>query len=243
MAEVLREPTAHLHTELARRYAGEPASPPSGASAKRPSQAITVWQWMWELYWSCLEPLLEGEAPRLAGVKAKLLQRGLHVGKQLVLVHGLARRVAAPSLWQELHAYYRLAEMLDCAVIAVSDDATPNAVGISCYSTYVHALLLALADPYGMTVGRSSSPTAGSRSGRARCSRLRAATRDRRTGDRRRPGRRVSGRAPRERAADRARVDALRLSRQARDQACAGASSASGRCDAGGARARERSRP
>ena len=93
----------------------------------------------------------EGE-PDLAGVKAKLLQRGLHVGKQMILVHGLARRVVPGNVWQELHAYYRLAEMLDCAVAAVSDDATPNAVGISCYSTYAHALLLGLADPCAMSV-------------------------------------------------------------------------------------------
>ena len=29
----------------------------------------------------------------------KLLQRGLHVGKQLVLVYGLARRVPPAALW------------------------------------------------------------------------------------------------------------------------------------------------
>ena len=150
IVEVLREPVGHLHTELARRYAGKP-QPAIGREREAAEQAITLWQTIWELYSSCLKPLLEGD-PELAGVKAKLLQRGLHVGKQLVLVHGLARRVPPSSLWQELHAYYRLAEMLDCAVTAVSDDSTPNAVGISCYSTYSHAILLALADPCSMTV-------------------------------------------------------------------------------------------
>jgi hypothetical protein len=76
-----------------------------------------------------------------AGVKPKILQRGLYVGKQLVLAHGLARRTVPGTLWHELHAYYRLAELLDCAVTAVSDNLLPNAVGISCYSTYTHALL------------------------------------------------------------------------------------------------------
>jgi len=150
IAEVLREPVGHLHTELARRYAGKP-QPAVGREREAADQALVVWQSLWELYSSCLKPLLEGEAD-LAGVKAKLLQRGLHVGKQMVLVHGLARRAVPGAVWQELHAYYRLAEMLDCAVTAVSDDATPNAVGISCYSTYSHALLLALADPCSMSV-------------------------------------------------------------------------------------------
>jgi len=150
IAEVLREPVGHLHTELARRYAGKP-QPAVGREHEAADQALILWQSLWELYSSCLKPLLEGE-PDLVGVKAKLLQRGLHVGKQMVLVHGLARRAVPGTVWQELHAYYRLAEMLDCTVSAVSDESTPNAVGISCYSTYYHAILLALADPCAMSV-------------------------------------------------------------------------------------------
>jgi len=150
LAEVLREPAFHLHTELARRFAGKP-QPAGEREHAAAEQAIAMWHAIWEQYSTCLKPLLEGDA-ELAGVKAKLLQRGLAVGKQLVLVHGLSRRVPPPSLWQEIHAYYRLAEMMECAVQAVSDDLMPDAVGISCYSTYSHALLLALADPCSMTV-------------------------------------------------------------------------------------------
>ena len=150
IAEIMRDVVAHLHTELARRYAGK-AQPAVDRELEAAEQAIALWHALWEQYSACLKPLLEGD-PELAGVKPKLLQRGLYVGKQLVLTHGLARRVAPPTLWQELHAYYRLAEMLECAVTAVSDDLMPNAVGISCYSTYSHALLLGLADPCAMTV-------------------------------------------------------------------------------------------
>jgi hypothetical protein len=150
IAEVMREQVAHLHTELARRYAGKP-QPAADRELDAAEQAISLWQGLWEHYSACLKPLLEGDV-ELQGVKAKLLQRGLYVGKQLVIVSGLARRVPPASLWQELHAYYRLAEMLDCAVTAVSDDLQPHAVGISCYSTYCHALLLGLADPCAMSV-------------------------------------------------------------------------------------------
>jgi hypothetical protein len=150
IAEVLRDRVAFLHTELARRYAGkpQPAGDHDGAAAE---QAIALWQALWEQYSTCLKPLLEGD-PGLASVKAKVLQRGLHVGKELVLVYGLARRVPPATLWQELHAYYRLAEMLDCTGSAVSDPLIPQGVGISCYSTYSHALLLGLADPCAMSV-------------------------------------------------------------------------------------------
>ena len=150
IAEVMRDQAAYLHTELARRYAGKP-QPTVDRELEAAEQAIALWQALWEQYSTCLKPLLEGD-PDLAGVKPKLLQRGLYVGKQLVLVHGLARRTLPPSIWQELHAYYRLAEMLECAVTAVSDDLMPNGVGISCYSTYSHALLLGLAEPCAMSI-------------------------------------------------------------------------------------------
>jgi hypothetical protein len=150
IAEHARIQAAHLHTELARRYAGKP-QPAADREHEAAEQAIAMWQALWEQYSACLKPLLEGD-PELQGVKAKLLQRGLFVGKQLLLVHGLARRVPPASLWQELHAYYRLAEMLDCTVAAVSDDLMPHAVGISCYSTYSHALLLGLADGCALSV-------------------------------------------------------------------------------------------
>ncbi len=150
IAELMREPVHFLHTELARRYAGKPQ--PSAAREKEAAdQALALWQALWSQYSACLKPLLEGDA-ELQGVKAKVLQRGLWVGKQLLLVHGLARRTPGPAIWQELHAYFRLAEILECAVSAVSDDLMPSAIGLSCYSTYAHALLLDLADPFSMTV-------------------------------------------------------------------------------------------
>jgi hypothetical protein len=150
IAELLREQVMQLHTELARRYAGKP-HPLGERERDAAEQAIALWLALWEQYSACLKPLLEGD-PELAGVKPKILQRGLYVGKQLVLVHGLARREPPASLWEELHAYYRLAELLECTVTAVSDDMMGNAVGVSCYSTYSHALLLALADPAAMNV-------------------------------------------------------------------------------------------
>ncbi len=150
VAEVMREPVMFLHTELARRYAGKP-QPASDRENEAAEQALALWNALWIQYSACLKPLLEGD-PELQGVKAKVLQRGLWVGKQLILVHGLARRSPAPAVWQELHAYYRLSEILECAVTAVSDELMPNAIGVSCYSTYCHALLLDLADPCAMSV-------------------------------------------------------------------------------------------
>jgi hypothetical protein len=150
IAEVLREPVAHLHTELARRYAGKP-QPAIGRELEAAEDAIALWQALWEQYSACLKPLLEGD-PELAGVKPKVLQRGLFVGKQLVVVYGLAKRVAPPSLWSELHAYYRISELLECASTAINDELIQPGGEVSSYSTYSHALLLGLADPCAMSV-------------------------------------------------------------------------------------------
>jgi hypothetical protein len=149
IAELAREPVAHLHAELARRYAGRP-QPLDERETDAADQAVALWQALWIQYSVCLRPLLEGST-ELKGVKAKLLQRALYVGKQLIVVHALARRVPDAELWQELHAYYRLAEILDCTTAGVSDHLMPGAEGLSCYSTYSHALLLALADPYALS--------------------------------------------------------------------------------------------
>ena len=150
IAEILREQVSHLHTELARRYAGKP-QPEGERETEAIDQAIALWQALWEQYSTLLKPLIEGDT-ELQGVKAKVLQRALFVGKQLIVVHGLARRATPATVWHELHAYYRLAEMLDCAVTAVTDEQMPLGVGTSCYSIYSHAVLLALADPCAMTV-------------------------------------------------------------------------------------------
>ena len=217
IAEVLRDQVAYLHKELARRYAGK-AQPAVDRELEAADQALTLWQALWEQYSACLKPLLEGD-PELSGVKPKLLQRGLYVGKQLVLaLRPRTARAVPAALWQELHAYYRLAEMLECAVTSVSDELMGNAVGISCYSTYTHALLLGLADPYAMSVKQIELTDRWLGDVVAQGFPLCAAARDRG------PGHRCRSRKPRRRdlvpvgAAPCADVDALRLSRQARHQ-------------------------
>ncbi|MBK6336311.1 MAG: hypothetical protein IPF60_11295 [Betaproteobacteria bacterium] len=106
--------------------AGKP-QPAVDRELEAAEQAIALWNALWEQCSACLKPLLR--RPELAGVKPKLLQRGLYVGKQLIVAHGLARRATPPALWQELHAYYRLAEMLECAVTAVIGRPAPERRG------------------------------------------------------------------------------------------------------------------
>ena len=149
IAEVLRDQVAYLHTELARRYAGKP-QPAVDRELEAAEQAIALWQALWEQYSACLKPLLEGD-PELAGVKPKLLQRGLYVGKQLVLVaRPRAPRAAAGAV---AGAARVLPARRDARVRGDRGLRRPDAERRRhlLLLDVQHALLLGLADPCAMT--------------------------------------------------------------------------------------------
>ena len=149
IAERVRDTVMYLHNELAKRFTDRP-QPLNESESHAWNQALRLWTALWENYSECLRPLLERDE-RLDGWAARIVQRGLFIGKQVVRLYGQARRQPTPQHWEELHAYYRFAEMLECTSIAVRDKLMPYAEAISCYSTYAHALLLARADPCALT--------------------------------------------------------------------------------------------
>ncbi len=149
IAETLREPVFYLHGELSKRFAQKPI-PFSASELGNFTIARDLWQALWAQFSLCIKPLLEGE-PSIQAYAPNILQRGLYVAKQLAMVYGLARQHPPKDYWLELHAYFRFAEMLQCADNVVKDKLIPGAGSVSCYSTYSHALLLGAADPFGMS--------------------------------------------------------------------------------------------
>ena len=145
IAELLRETVQFLHGELAKRFVDRPL-PLGSAESHAWEQALRLLVALWENYSGCLRPLLDHDA-RMEGWAARTVQRGLFVGKELVRLYGQVRRQPTAEHWEEIHAYYRFAEMLEVTSLAVRDKLLPHAEAISCYSTYAHALLLARADP------------------------------------------------------------------------------------------------
>lgn len=145
IGEVLRETVHFLHTKSSRRYV-QKALPLERAEEQAWQQEHALWQALWQHYSACLAPIIEGD-PEIEPWAAHILQRGLSVGKWLVLMHLYARRTPAPDLWLELHAYFRFAEVKQCADVAVKDNLQTHASTASCYATYSQALLLELADP------------------------------------------------------------------------------------------------
>ena len=214
----MRDQVAHLHTELARRYAGKPQP-----AAERELEAADQAHRAVACAVGAVLGLPEAAARRRRRAAGREGQapaaRACMSASSWSSCTGSRAALPPPTLWQELHAYYRLAEMLDCAVTAVSDDLMPHAVGISCYSTYCHALLLGLADPCAMSVRQIELTDRWLGAvGAQGLSRMRSSARPKARScsrPRRQRGRRAGSRAaPR----DPPRVDALRLSGQARDQ-------------------------
>ena len=145
IVERLRETVVYLHGKLARRFVDRPL-PLNEAELLAWHQALRLWLGLWGNYSACLRPLLDHD-PNLEGWAARTVQRAIFVGKEIVRLYGQVRRQPTSEHWEELHAFYRFAEMLEVASLAVRDKLLPHAEAISCYSTYAHALLLARADP------------------------------------------------------------------------------------------------
>jgi hypothetical protein len=109
------------------------------------SEDIALWQALWAHYSLSLRALLDGD-PELTPHKAFFLQQALFVGKQLRLIHALAHKPFPAKLWTEVHAYYSFSEILQCNLENVTDKLLTAENRVSCYSTYIHILLIDLAN-------------------------------------------------------------------------------------------------
>ena len=149
ICERMRETVFYLHRELSKRFIDRPL-PLNETEQQAWTHVLKLLVALWENYSTALRPLLDND-PQMEGWAARTVQRGLFVGKEVVRLYGQARRQPSKEHWEELHAWYRFAEMFDVASLAIRDKLLPYAEAISCYSTYSHALLLARADPCAMT--------------------------------------------------------------------------------------------
>ena len=149
MSERIRETVFYLHRELAKRFVDRPL-PLSESETQAWNHVLRLLLDLWENYSASLRPLLDND-PQMEGWAARTVQRGLFVGKEIVRLYGQARRQPTREHWEEVHAWYRFAEMFDVASLALRDKLLPYAEAISCYSTYAHLLLLARADPCALT--------------------------------------------------------------------------------------------
>ena len=144
--EKLRVPAMAALAEQVRRLSGK-SLPLSEPESNAFLEASRLTQALFNSYHRLLRASLNGNHPALAREPAKLAARTLAAGSQDIILHCLAKQSLNSSLWRRVHEAYALAESHGFAD-APADDASPRETATN---AYLHALLVMLAAPQGMT--------------------------------------------------------------------------------------------
>jgi hypothetical protein len=146
--ERLREPVMIAQAEHGKKFAARPL-PLKDYEIAAFEQVFDLWMTLGRAYRRLLRAAIDDKSPELAGREALLAQRALDCVGELMLVHYRARREVDAELWQTLHQVYHTAEQAGVVMTTVSAGHRSKSVS-SCTEVYVRALLLALANPYGL---------------------------------------------------------------------------------------------
>jgi cyclic-di-GMP-binding protein len=146
--ERLREPIIIAQAEHGKKFAARPL-PLKEYEISAFEQVYDLWATLGRAFRRLLRAAIEDGSPDLAGKEALLAQRALDCVGELMLVHYRARREVDSELWQDLHQVYQTAEQAGVVMTTVSAGHGSKSVS-TCTEVYVRALLLALANPYGL---------------------------------------------------------------------------------------------
>ena len=149
MWELLREPVAAAQAEMARNCRGRPL--PLDANDQKAWQQVTgLWRTLASGY-DALIDAMASTAPELASDAHVICQRALRYTALALFEHCHIYHAASGELWRQLHRLYVFSENAGVARTAVSDPAGRASAKTSCAGTYVHALLMQLAQPDALT--------------------------------------------------------------------------------------------
>jgi cyclic-di-GMP-binding protein len=150
--ERLREPVVVALAERSKKFSARPLRL-SDAEREAFEQVLDLWRSLGAAYRHLLTGI--GEAPnahpQLRGKEALLAQRGLDCVVDLMLSHYRCRAELDPELWQDLHRLYRIVAASGHARETVPVGRKSKSVS-SPAEVYSRALLLALANPYTLSV-------------------------------------------------------------------------------------------
>jgi len=147
--ECLREPARAAQADQTKKFAHapQPLARDEVAAYDRVSDLGAAFA---RAYLALLRGHLDGDAPELQRRVAQLCQRSIDSVAEQMAAAWRARREIDPDLWRRLHETYRLAE----AKGVTSEQVTllrSAATTASAADLYARALLLHLAQPYGLT--------------------------------------------------------------------------------------------
>jgi hypothetical protein len=150
--ELLREPLARAQAERARECRGRPV-PLEPKDRERWDSVVATWRLMASAYDGLIDAMAT-TAPELAAQAALICQRALRSTAAAMLEHCHVYHAVGGDLWQQLHRLYVFAENAGLAASPVSDDVGRRSPATSCAGTYVHALLMHLAQPDALSGGQ-----------------------------------------------------------------------------------------
>lgn len=148
--ETLKEAVQYVQEEAAGLYAGRPL-PLEHEEADTWARSTGLWQALLRNYESCLEAYREGDLI-VAPYSGLITLRCLACVAWIMEDHYRVYRLPSAALWRELHGYYQFAEQRGFARIRIHDNFGQRDPDSSCAEVYVQAILMALANPFSLSV-------------------------------------------------------------------------------------------
>jgi hypothetical protein len=146
--EQLREPVAAAQSGMAKHCRGKPL-PLDRKNGEAWQGVIEMWRAMATGYDSLIDAMAT-TAPDLAASADLICQRALRYTAAAMFEYCHIYHAVSGALWQQLHRLYVFSENAGLAATAVDDAIGREAPTTSCAGTYVHALLMHLAQPDAM---------------------------------------------------------------------------------------------
>lgn len=148
--ERLREPLLIAQEEQAKKFVSKPL-PLGHVDSTAFVQSCDLWLALLRAYRRLLRSALKHDGGEIAASLPLLLQRATEYTGELISTHLAARHEIGDWLWQGLHETYGFAEARGLAEVPVAEASARLPGGATCVAAYVRPLLLALANPYGIT--------------------------------------------------------------------------------------------
>ena len=147
--ELLRDPVAAAQADVAKNCRGKPL-PLDNSNHKAWQEVAGLWRAMASGYDSLIDAMAS-TAPELATDAQTICQRALRYTALTLFEYCHIYHAPVGELWRQLHRLYVFSENAGVATATLSDPVGRHNAKTSCAGTYVHALLMHLAQPDALT--------------------------------------------------------------------------------------------
>lgn len=147
--ELLREPVAEAQAARAKGCRGK-ALPLDSSDNGAWQGVVELWRAMAAGYDTLIDAIASS-APDLAANAHLICQRALRYTAAAMFEYCHIYHAVSGSLWQQLHRLYVFSENAGFAATPVNDGSGRTSPNTSCVGTYLHALLIHLAQPDALT--------------------------------------------------------------------------------------------